>query len=117
MAGLTYVIGIASGEAEGWRPVRTSPPVAHVEEKADAAIGSRGFIAVLDSLMANVAMTATSRTFACAAAMRTTASKVLVHVGPEPAMKRHWAGQLLGHSNGCSASLPAARMPKMRAAS
>ena len=82
MAGLTYVIGIASGEAEGWRPVRTSPPVAHVEEKADAAIGSRGFIAVLDSLMANVAMTATSRTFACAAAMRTTASKVLVHVGP-----------------------------------
>ena len=40
---------------------------------------------MLDSLMANVAMTATSRTFACAAAMRTTASKVLVHVGPEPA--------------------------------
>lgn len=55
---------------------------------------------MLDSLMANVAMTATSRTFACAAAMRTTASKVSVHVGPEPAMKgrspsssrRRWSG-------------------------
>src|ERR1700734_2145058 len=98
MAGLTSVIGIASGEAEGWRPVRTSPPVAHVE-KADAAIGSRGFIAVLDSPMANVAMTATSRRFACAAAIRSTASKVLVHVGPEPASSGHWPPYPVRHAS------------------
>ena len=100
MAGVTYVIGIASGEAEGWRPVRTSPPVAHVEEKADAAIGPRGFIAVVDSPMANVAMTATSRTFARAAAMRTTASKVLVHIRPEPAMKRQSPASLFSRLDG-----------------